>query len=135
MVDFAADSLLERAGFEPSVPESNRSFGDNPNRPPGPLLYFGKMRLGRQMRPAVRIPFAPEVSRQTIGSSAAEPHLLFVIEPAPRTPSAGSGADKLEDPEECLQHRGCRHRSGGPRCEAVDECRWRRIGDIIFGRA
>ena len=28
-------SPVERAGFEPSVIQSNRSFGDNPNRPPG----------------------------------------------------------------------------------------------------
>ena len=56
------DSPLEGAGFEPSVPQSNRSFGDDPNRPPGPLLLYGKMRFGRQIRPAVRIPFAPPTS-------------------------------------------------------------------------
>ena len=61
-IEFAADSPLEGAGFEPSVPQSNRSFGDNPNRPLGPLLLYGKMRHGRQMLPTVPILFAPAAS-------------------------------------------------------------------------
>ena len=40
-----------------------------------PALVFAELN--------VRIHSAPAESRQTIGSSAAEPHLLFVIEPAP----------------------------------------------------
>src|SRR6516164_3539300 len=107
-----ADSSLEGAGFEPSVPQSNRSFGDNPNRPPGPLLLYEK-----SVR-SVRIPFAPAESprladsyRQAIGfrRGATEQGGLLVGgipggDPLERIPQHLITAGALVDREIALEH-------------------------------
>src|SRR6516225_9799089 len=105
---FGRDSPLEGTGFEPSVPREptamsalwitgsrrqlrqlfsphgwwrgpqngSSSAGGRREDPPSAAVSF-------TAGPMVRIHIPPAVSRQTFGSSAAEPHLLFVIEPAP----------------------------------------------------
>src|SRR6516164_8628440 len=92
-----ADSLLEGTGFEPSVPPRKRRPSREAPRPTivvsrddlclmtPPILSVRHLSSATAERPftragpMVRIRFPPAVSRQTIGSSVAKPHLPFVM--------------------------------------------------------
>src|SRR6516164_9337528 len=98
------DSPLEGTGFEPSVPPRKRRPSREAPRPtivasqddlclmtPSNLSvrHLSSTTAERPFTragPMVRIRFPPAVSRQTIGSSAAEPHLPFVMSRHPCMP-------------------------------------------------
>ena len=102
--EFATDSPLEGTGFEPSVPPRKRRPSREAPRPTivasqDDLCLMTPSNLSvrhlssataespfTRAGPMVRIRFPPAVSRQTIGSSAAEPHLPFVMSRHPCMP-------------------------------------------------